>query len=485
MTDGRAISFRGWLARRTTTQLSVMLAVVAALALAGSLLLTGQAARTDMREQAALAALDDYGAMISKLGVETSLSAENLTEADTAYLSAWLTAFQGGRVGDVVTLEETCRSGRGGAGVRLIRAPVGKPAGLAALETTRAQRMTMLGEDIYLVRLAKGELCSGRAVEVILVHRTVGALDIRVGRTVDQSGKAWGRAALTVGLTGVLMLAAGLTAAILARRRLAAALLALSRSLDRAALGDFSERAPEIGAAPELTELTAQVNQTLDRLEELLAWLRDSADQLAHDFRTPLARAKARLTALGEATDAAERERLRVEAEDDLGRISRAMTEAMALRDGEAWAFEAIRLDELARAAVALYEPLAEARGVSLMAEGDEATVLGVRSLLQRAAANLVDNALKFSPDGGRVRLWSGIEAGEVVLSVADQGPGFGAAPPQAAAAPESHGMGLSFVRAVMRRHGGRLTTADGEPGVIAALRFPPRSRASGAGDDA
>ena len=53
--------------------------------------------------------------------------------------------------------------------------------------------------------------------------------------------------------------------------------------------------------APELTELTGQVNGTLDRLEELLSWLRDSADQLAHDFRTPLARATARLDRLKEA----------------------------------------------------------------------------------------------------------------------------------------------------------------------------------------
>lgn len=462
---------RGWLARRTTTQLSVALAVLAALALVGSLALTGRAVRADLREQAALAALDDFSAMVSKLGTEATLNAEDLTEADTAYLSAWLSAFQGGRVGDVVSIEEACRTGRGGAGVRLIRAPLGKPAGLAALETVRAQRMGALGEDIHLVRLAKGELCSGRAVEVIMVRRTVGALDIRVGRTVDQSGRAWGRAALTTALTGVLMLAAGLAAAILARRRMANALRALSRSLERAAVGDFSERAPETAMAPELTELTAQVNWTLDRLDELLGWLRDSADQLAHDFRTPLARAATRLAQLGETDDAQERERLRIEAEADLHQLTRAMNEAMTLRDGEAWAFETVRLDELARAAAALYEPLAEARGVTILAEGEAVAALGVRSLLQRAVTNLVDNALKFSPDGGTVRLSVAVVDGAARLSVSDEGPGFGGPAPSEQPV-ESHGMGLAFVRAVMRRHGGRLTLDDGAPGTVVSLHF-------------
>lgn len=474
MTSWRRADLRGWLARRTTTQLSVGLAVLAALALAGSLFVTGQAVRTDLREQAALAALEDYAAMVSKLGEEATLAAESLTEADTAYLSAWLSVFQGGRVGDVVTLEETCRTGRGGTGVRLIRAPMGKPAGLAALETSRAARMPALGEDIYLVRLQKGELCSSRAVEVIMVHRTVGALDIRVGRTVDQSGRAWARAAAATGLTGLLMLAAGLAAALLARRRMALALQALSRSLDRASVGDFSDRAPEIGAAPELTELTAQVNRTLDRLDELLGWLRDSADQLAHDFRTPLARASARLGRLGEVGDAAEHERLRREAEADLSQLTRAMNEAMALRDGAAWVFETVRLDELAQAAAALYEPLAEARGVTFVAQGDPVAVLGVRSLLQRAAANLADNALKFSPDGGTVRLTVESHGTGARLTVADEGPGFGGAAPSGGV--ESHGMGLSFVRAVMRRHGGRLIADSGDAGAVVILQFPHRS---------
>ncbi|MDY6922677.1 MAG: hypothetical protein SWI22_01800, partial [Pseudomonadota bacterium] len=161
----------GWLARRSSTQLAAAMGVLAAVALSGSLLVTGAAVRMDQREKAALAALDDYGAMVSKLGSEASLSAEVLTEADAAWLSAWLGAFQSGPVREARTLEETCRTGRGGAGVRFIRAPVGKPAGLAALESTPGQRLGRVGDDVHVVRLGPGVLCPSRTVEVVVVPR--------------------------------------------------------------------------------------------------------------------------------------------------------------------------------------------------------------------------------------------------------------------------------------------------------------------------
>lgn len=463
----------GWMARRTSTQLAAAMGVLAALALSGSLLVTGAAVRMDQREKAALAALDDYGAMVSKLGSEASLSADRLTEADATWLSAWLSAFQDGPGREARSLEETCRTGRGGAGVRYIRAPVGKPAGLAALETARGEQVGRLGDDVYVIRLAKGQLCPSRAVEVVVVRRSFGALDIAVGRVVERSGDAWGRAVAAVIGAGLLLLVIGLAAAAMARRRLTAAVADVSRALDRAAIGDFSLRAPETALAPELTELTGQVNRTLDRLDELLSWLRDSADQLAHDFRTPLARASVRLDRLRATATTPEARRLVDEARADLDGISRSMNEAMALRDGEAWVFESVRLDELAAQAAELYQPLAEERGVSIEVEREPAAVLGVRSLLQRAATNLVDNAVKFSPDGGVVTLTAGMRDGSPVLVVADQGPGFGdGAAPAVDVDRESHGMGLAFVRAILKRHGGSLTIDDADPGAVVTARF-------------
>ncbi len=465
------VRLQAWLARRTLTQLASGLAILAAIALTGSLLITGQAARLDQRQQAALSALADFGAMASKLPSDLSVNEHEMTEADAAYMSAFLTAFQDGPTRNVTTLEQTCRTGQGGAGVRFIRAPIGKPAGLLALETAKAQRQPSLGDDVFLIRLEKGQLCPSRGMDVIVVKRPVGDLSIVVGRVVDPSGAAWRRAALAVAVIGGLILVSGLAAAGFARRRLTSAVAEVSTVLDRAAIGDFSRRAPDVSVAPELTELSSQVNRTLDRLEELLSWLRDSADQLAHDFRTPLARASARLDALMETDDQAERVRLGEAARRDLADITRAMTEAMALRDGEAWLFESVRLDVLIQAAVELYEPIAEARGIHIVAEGEPVSVLGVRSLLQRAVANLVDNAVKFSPDGGRVDLRAWDTEDGPALSVADQGPGMTGTEP-APRSPDSHGMGLAFVRAILRRHGGRMTIDDAGPGAIVTARF-------------
>jgi signal transduction histidine kinase len=476
-------ALRAWLGRRTSTQLVAVIAVSAALALTGSLVVTGLAARMDQRQQAALAALDDFVRITQKLGEESTLAAGSLTPADAAYLSAVLAALQSGPGREAVTLEETCRTGRGGAGVRYIQAPVGKPAGLAELATARRTRLSRIGPDIYAVSLPRGTLCPTRAVEAVVVRRPFGALDVSVGRIVDQSGQAWGWAVLAVMATGLVILVSGLAASTWSNRRLVHAIAEVSRALDRAAVGDFSLRAPEVGVAPELSELTVHANRTLDRLEELMSWLRDSADQLAHDFRTPLARASARLEQLAETDDPDRRLRLGRQAAQDLRRLTRQMNEALALREGEAWRFETVRLDGLARAVADLYQPLAEDRGVTLRVEADApVSVLGVPSLLQRVAANLVDNAVKFSPEGAEVVIRAGADAVEAVLSVSDRGPGLDPrlltdADLRVATAEadgrESHGLGLSFVRAVLSRHGGRMTIDDAAPGAIVTARFP------------
>ena len=108
-------------------------------------------------------------------------------------------------------------------------------------------------------------------------------------------------------------------------------------------------------------------------------------------------------------------------------------------------------------------------------------SVLGVRSLLQRAVTNLVDNAVKFSPEGGIVTLTVGLEADKPVLSVADQGPGLDPDilddPAEAVSRAtgegrESHGMGLVFVRAILKRHGAVMTIDDARPGAVVTARF-------------
>ena len=125
--------------------------------------------------------------------------------------------------------------------------------------------------------------------------------------------------------------------------------------------------------------------------------------------------------------------------------------------------------------------PFDAQRGVSNRVEAAPVSVLGVRSLLQRAVTNLVDNAVKFSPESGVVTLTVRLDDGKPVLSVADQGPGLDpdllddparAVSRAADEGRESHGMGLAFVRAILKRHGAAMTIDDARPGAVVTARF-------------
>ena len=130
-----------------------------------------------------------------------------------------------------------------------------------------------------------------------------------------------------------------------------------------------------------------------------------------------------------------------------------------------------------------LYEPIAEDKHVTLQVEAaDEATVHGDRDLLFEAVANLVDNAVKFTPEGGRVTLALLHREGESVIRVKDTGPGISEAEREAVVKrfyrsdksrnTEGLGLGLSLVAAIVKLHGFRLTIAAG-PGCTVEIACP------------
>lgn len=441
--------------------LAALVALLAAVALTGSLAVTHRAAVAEQRQRAAMGALQDFGALLSKMGAPAGSAA-----TDAAYLEAWLAVFQG-RPGQAAGLEAACRGETPGAGLRWIRVAGAPPAGHAALGEAAAEPLPRLGPNVVRLALPAGSLCP-RAVEVVAVRDRVGAAEVIVGRMVDRPGRAWGLAALGVAGMGALLLAIGVASAAWARHRLLAAVRRVNATLERAAVGDFDHPVPEADVAGELRLLAQQVNRTLERLKELLVWLRDTSDQLAHDFRTPLARAQARLERFAGAGDPA----LVAEAARDLAALTARMNDALSLRDGEAWAFETVRLDAICAAAADLYQPLAEAREVRIETDLAPAAALGVESLLQRAVANLVDNAIKYSPDGGTVRVRAGSGDGRAVVSVTDEGPGLEATAAAESRPGDSHRMGLGFVRAIVRRHGGQLEIDSGPGGSTVTIRI-------------
>lgn len=254
--------------------------------------------------------------------------------------------------------------------------------------------------------------------------------------------------------------------------------------------GDMAARVAAVdGRGDEFDALGAHVNAMLDRIERLMASVQHLSDHIAHETRTPLARLRNRLERAR--SEAGVNEASRAAFEDAIGETETIISVFSALLDitaaesaaGDARGLKQIDLSETVADVLDLYEGVAEDRGVTLRAQTVPATVLGDATLLMRMVANVVDNAIKFSPEGGEVTMQLAINGSEAVLTVADQGPGMpegfaGSAFERFSRADEAkskpgHGLGLPLVRAIAIRHGIKVTMENGHPGLTVTFRCP------------
>jgi PAS domain S-box-containing protein len=231
------------------------------------------------------------------------------------------------------------------------------------------------------------------------------------------------------------------------------------------------------------SHITAAVRAAL--LEEALQEAKVVGDNIAHDLRTPLTRVRIRLERGRE--HAATLEEMRNVADQAMTGLDQSLTTITALlriteiehsrrREG----FSEVQLAPLIREASDLYDPIAENKGVTLRVEApDGATVHGDRDLLFEAVANLVDNAVKFTPEGGRVELVLLYQEGETVIRVIDTGPGIPEIEREAVTQrfyrsdksrnTKGLGLGLSMVAAIIKLHGFRFRISAG-PGCTAEI---------------
>jgi|SRR5579862_5799299 len=233
-------------------------------------------------------------------------------------------------------------------------------------------------------------------------------------------------------------------------------------------------------------QITAAVRAAL--LEEALQEAKVVGDNIAHDLRTPLTRVRIRLERGRE--HAATLEEFRAVADQAIAGLDQSLTTITALlriteiehsrrREG----FSDVQLAPLIREADDLYDPIAENKGITLRVEvPDDTTVRGDRDLLFEAVANLVDNAVKFTPDGGRVELALLHREGETVIRVSDTGPGISEAEREAVTQRfyrsdksrniKGLGLGLSMVAAIVKLHGFRFSISTG-PGCTVEIACP------------
>jgi len=284
----------------------------------------------------------------------------------------------------------------------------------------------------------------------------------------------------------VLTLLLGLGGGFWMGRRILAQAGAISAVATQIMRGDLSQRLPVRDADDEINTLAREINTMLDKIEQLTLGMRTVLDSAAHDLRTPLNRlqasAEGAMTAL--APGSAERRVLeRVTAEVDQMRSTLDALLRIALAETGTVAREPVDLSELVGSVVELYAPVSEERGIVLdssVAPG--AHVQGNRQLLAQALANLLDNAIKFTPDGGHIRVVLDGSGSAPQVIVEDSGPGIPADKreivlgrrvrlDEARKFPGS-GLGLSLVAAVTKLHGAHLVLDDAGPGLRVSLKF-------------
>lgn len=318
-----------------------------------------------------------------------------------------------------------------------------------------------------------------------------GQVNLLVGRDIRnlQATKALIEQALAWG-TG-LAICVGISAGLLMSRRLRRRLRSIIHTSREVVRGDLSRRIPDFGSHDDLDEVARNLNAMLDEIQRLLAGIEHVTNNIAHDLRTPLARLRNRLAQLrddnGRHNDSdlnAEIDACVTEVDHLLATFSALLRIAKLEAAGLGAEVGLVDLGEITTAAVELYEPLADNRGLSIETRLSPSRVRGERELLLQAVCNLLDNAIKFSPAGARIDVTLTVVEATVRLEIADSGPGIAAADharvferfyrgDSARQAPGS-GLGLALVHAICSYHGATITLHENQPGLRVRLEFPP-----------
>jgi signal transduction histidine kinase len=321
-----------------------------------------------------------------------------------------------------------------------------------------------------------------------LAHRLSSGVLVLVGQNVREmvefrellvDAMAWG---------ALLALAAGLGGAVVTGVGTLRRIDAVSGAIERIVSGNLSERLPTRGKVGDLDRLVHAVNGMLDEIERLMREVKGVCDGIAHDLRTPLtrllaglerARRRARsIEGYGTAVDDA------IDETKGILATFGALLRISEVEDGmRRSGFMNLHLAAVAADVAEFYEPLAEAKGVSLRVADDctsGAQISGDPNLMFEAIGNLLENAIKFTPAGGRVTLRSFDGDGHIGIEIVDTGPGIPVAEREMVMrrfyrgeksrhSPGS-GLGLSLVAAVAKLHGLALAIEDAKPGCRVLL---------------
>jgi signal transduction histidine kinase len=287
-------------------------------------------------------------------------------------------------------------------------------------------------------------------------------------------------------LLWLLLVFIGYAVVFLATRRLLRHVRQITEAASGIGEADLSRRVPTTRRNDEVGQLALTLNRMLDRIESSVHQLHTITGSLAHDLRSPLTAVRARLEMALTADARDEEGESIISAIEDLDRLTEFLNKSLDVAEAKANALRlnrvSIDLDELLRSMTELYEPGMSEKGIQVrLCSAGKVQIDADAALIHRMMANLFDNELKHLPPACSVTISLRAADDAALLTIEDNGPGFD---PEIVAHlfeqrvrgrdSKGHGLGLAFVQAVVRAHGGTVEAANrGEGGARLAIQMP------------
>lgn len=276
------------------------------------------------------------------------------------------------------------------------------------------------------------------------------------------------------------ILGAGLVAIYHLVGRALAPLHQLSTQIQNRTVQDLAQPLPVPNSGDEVMELARSFNEMSQRLDHAFVMQRSFSQNAAHEFRTPLAVLKTRVGLFRKKQDFAPQstEAFLGILEGEVDRLSNMVDSLLKLTNLEQVPrTDRIELQELLHQIAEDLSPLASGKGTCILVKAAPGIMTGSRELLRRALFNLAENAVKYGPDGGQVRLCAELEGADVVITASDQGSGIPSELRERIFEPFFRvdtarsrelggvGLGLALVRAIAEVHGGSVSVEENQDG--------------------
>ncbi|MFK8068437.1 MAG: sensor histidine kinase [Gammaproteobacteria bacterium] len=247
--------------------------------------------------------------------------------------------------------------------------------------------------------------------------------------------------------------------------------------------GDLTRRIEVNSSWDDLSKMTVVLNTLLERIEQLMLETRRVSDNIAHDLRTPLTRMKNQIEDLQKEADNPIYDQLTQEADQLISTFNALLKISRIESEQQRSQFTKVELDKILNDVITFYEPLAEEKNINLSAEFIEVKLNGDRRLLFQAFANLLDNAIKFTPPGGCIKLGLQQTDNQVSFWISDNGPGIPAYEKEkvfhrfyrseSSRSSSGTGLGLSLVLTVVNLHEGNIRLSDSKTGLKVTIELP------------